>query len=64
MLHIANDEIMLLLDEKVFFFNENDYYTSMSVKEAKKKTLKTFLLTGIQEFLPTINHIYCYLMII
>ena len=40
MLHIANDEIMLLLDEKVFFFNENDYYTSMSVKEAKKKNFK------------------------
>ena len=40
MLRIANDEIMLLLDEKVFFFNENGYYTSMSAKEAKKKNFK------------------------
>ena len=37
MLHTANNEIMLLLDEKVFFFNENGYYTSMSAKEAKNK---------------------------
>ena len=40
MLRIANDEIMLLLDEKVFFFNENGYYTSISTKEAKKKNFK------------------------
>lgn len=32
--------MMLLLDGKVFFFNENGYYTSMSAKEAKKKNFK------------------------
>ena len=40
MIHIANEEIMLLLDEKVFFFNEEGCYTSIPAKEAKKKNFR------------------------
>lgn len=40
MISIAKNEIMLLLNSKVFFFNEEGYYTSMPVKEAKKKGFK------------------------
>lgn len=40
MIEIAKDEILLMLDGKVFFFNEEGKYTSLTAKEAKKKNFK------------------------
>lgn len=37
MVQIENGEIMLLLDGRVFFFDETGRYTSMSAKEARSK---------------------------
>lgn len=39
MVQIENGEIVLLLDERVFFFDEAGRYTSMSAKEARLKIL-------------------------
>ena len=40
MIEIAKDEILLMLDGNVFFFNEEGKYTSLTAKEAKKKNFK------------------------
>ncbi len=40
MIEIAKDEILLMLDGNVFFFNEEGKYTSLTAKEAKKMNFK------------------------
>mgnify|MGYP004605797717 CR=1 FL=1 len=59
MIQIANDEILLLLNEKAFFFNEDGYYTSMSAKEARKKNFKNlFFDRNTREFSYKKPHIF------
>lgn len=40
MIEIAKDEILLMLDGNVFFFNKEGKYTSVTAKEAKKMNFK------------------------
>lgn len=58
MIEIAKDEILLMLDGKVFFFNEEGKYTSLTAKEAKKRILRTFFLIEIHGLLVMNGQIY------
>ena len=58
MIEIAKDEILLMLDGNVFFFNEEGKYTSLTAKEAKKKNFKNLFLIEIHGLLVMKGQIY------
>lgn len=58
MIEIAKDEILLMLDGNVFFFNEEGKYTSLAAKEAKKKNFKNLFLIEIHGLLVMKGQIY------